>query len=72
MIKALPIDQRLSSAPEDVMEALLTIVSAGHPMTVRLGEKLLLFDNGFTQPDDILRFRKYLPALNSFTIRLAV
>ena len=54
------------------MEALLAIVSAGHPMKVELENKTLHFDNGFTEPDDILRFQKHLPELRQFTFRLSV
>lgn len=71
-IQPLTLDERIAAAPEDVMEALLSVVSSGHPMKVCLANRTLDFNNGFTGPDDLLRFREHLPALKSFTFRLPV
>jgi len=67
------IDERLASViSEAEMEGLIEIASAGHPMRIDPDYRTLHFDNGFTGPDDILRFREHLPALKNFKILLAV
>ncbi len=72
MPKPLTIDQRLCAASEDVMAALLDLSLSGHPVAVDLDNRRLSFDNGFTQVEDVLRFRKTFPALKRFSFRLPV
>jgi len=72
-MRLVTLDERLAPVGKAAMDALVEIASAGHLMKVQLEPtRSIDLNNGFTTPDDVLRFRKFFPALDSFAMRISI